>query len=330
MVFQFLSDKWLNRRRKIDADSVAAVEGKSPAVVVTGGSRGIGLAIALQFAKRGHRVALVAINEARLAAASKIIHEATGQIPLTFRCDVGDPQAARRIGKHLDEHDCYLDILVNNAGVGIGGKLILQDIGEIENVIRTNIIALTRLTSHVLPEMLARGRGGVINVSSLGGLMPGPYEAVYYASKAYVVSFTRALASEVSGRGVRVSCVLPGPVKTDFHDALDREKRALYRRLLRWDTPELVGLSTYRGYRSGRKIIVPGVSNALLYSIIGFLPYALTVPVLGLLLDPRTSGTKPDQVHDGKLRQPSSIEVAPTTPSTDFASKQKTLVDTAN
>lgn len=289
-MYQYLADRWIGRRKKVDVAATEAIAGKAPVVVVTGGSRGIGLAIAIRFAKSGQRVALVARDATQLSAAAERVRESTGQLAIAIACDITDPAAAQTIEGRLGEHDCYLDILVNNAGAGVGGKFILRDAAAIENVIDVNVQALTRLTRIVLPEMLARGRGGIINVSSLGGLMPGPYQAVYYASKAYVISFTRALAHETSGRGVRVSCVLPGPVKTGFHDALDGDHRALYRYLLPWVSPERIAASTYRGYNLGHAMIVPGIFNAALYLVIGLLPYTLTVPLVGLLLYPGPNG----------------------------------------
>jgi len=287
----FLTNERASRPRgrdvvAVDAGSTCEKACGTPVVVVTGGSRGIGLAIASRFARAGRRVAIVARDETRLAAASASLHSAASQVPIIIPCDVTDPAALQIIERQLGELDCYVDILVNNAGVGTGGKLELQDLSKIEQVIRVNIEALTRLTRLAIRGMLARQHGGIINVSSLGGLIPGPHEAVYYASKAYVNSFTRALANELSGRGIRISCVLPGPVTTDFHDELDPDKCALYRRLLKWDTPDRVADAIYRGYHSGHRIIVPGRVNAALYPLLELLPHALTVPVMKRLLDP--------------------------------------------
>lgn len=290
MVYQYLADRWIGRSRKVEQAAIGAIAGKTPTVVVTGGSRGIGLAIAIRFAMAGRRVALVARDADRLAAAVERLRERTGAVALAISCDVTDPAVAQFIEARLGEHDCYLDVLVNNAGAGVGGKFILQDPDSIENVVELNVQVPTRLTRRVLPGMLDRGRGGIINVSSLGGLMPGPYQSAYYASKAYVISLTRALAYEVRGRGVRISCVAPGPVRTDFHEALDGDHRALYRYLLPWMSPESVAASIYRGYRLGHPVIVPGLVNSALFRIVGLLPYPLIVPLVGLLLYPGPDG----------------------------------------
>jgi len=303
VVYQYLADRWIGRRRQVEQVAIDAIDGKTPAVVVTGGSRGIGLAIAIRFALAGRTVALVARDAGQLAAAVESVQERTGQAALAIRCDITDPAAAQIIEARLGEHNCYLEILVNNAGAGIGGEFILQDPASIANVVDLNVQAPTRLTRHVLPGMLDRGRGGIINVSSLGGLMPGPYQSAYYASKAYVISLTRALAHEVRGRGVRISCVAPGPVRTEFHEALDSDHRALYRYLLPWMSPESVAASIYRGYRLGHAVIVPGVVNAGLYRIVGFLPYQLIVPLVGLLLYPGPNGAQQDGARHDKVRK---------------------------
>jgi len=297
VLFHFLADPWINRSRHVDPAALASVDGLVPAVAVTGGSSGIGLAIAARFAKARQRVALVARNEERLAAAAEAVRQRTGQLPIVIVCDVTDASAAKAIEERLRGEGCYLDILVNNAGAGSGGAFVNRDGAESQAVIDINIAALTRLTRLVLPDMLARGRGGIINVASLGGLLPGPYQNVYYASKAYVISFTRALAFEVSGQGVRVSCVAPGPVRTSFHDAMDSQRRALYRYLLVWSSPERVAASVYRGYQLGHPLIVPGLINWLLSKAAGVLPYFLAVPLMGMLLHPgthhdRDGGTK--------------------------------------
>lgn len=286
MVLQYLVDPWINRYRKISPAAMEAVEGQTPAVVVTGGSRGVGLAIAIRFAQSGRTVALVARNESDLALAAEKVQDETGRPSFFISCDITDPNAVHLIKSRLAEHGCYCDVLVNNAGTGQGGLFVQHEASEIEAAIDLNVHALTRLTRQMLPAMLARGRGGIINVSSLGGMLPGPYQAVYYASKSYVISFTRALAFEVSGRGVRISCVAPGPVRTSFHDHLDHDHRALYRYLLPWMSPKRVAASTYRGYLLGHPVVVPGLVNSAIYTIIGLLPYAVAVPLVGMLLYP--------------------------------------------
>jgi short-subunit dehydrogenase len=136
--------------------------------------------------------------------------------------------------------------------------------------------------------MMSRGRGGILNIASLGGYAPGPHQAAYYASKAYVLSLTEALAAEASGLGVRICVVAPGPVETGFHADMGAE-HALYRQLLPSMTPEQVAASAYRGFRFGRRVVIPGVFNRLLFTSLKVLPHPISVPLVGLLLKNRSS-----------------------------------------
>ena len=127
----------------------------------------------------------------------------------------------------LNRAGLYLDVLVNNAGTGLAGPFLSHSPVELSRLITLNIETVTRLTRAVLPDMLARQRGGILNIASLGADVPGPNQAAYYASKSYVVSLSEAIASEVSGQGVRISALLPGPVETEFHEDMGARGVAL-------------------------------------------------------------------------------------------------------
>lgn len=281
-----VADLWLGRSKQTDADEVARVKSLTPVVVVTGASRGIGLAIALRFAAAGAQVALVGRSPDSLdKARARFTSAGIGKAPVLIACDITGDDAWERIGEALAAAGGYADVFVNNAGLGLSGAFVSQDADDIQALVDTNVSALSRLTRLALPPMLARGRGGIINVASLGGLTPGPYQAAYYASKAYVVSLTRAVSREVAGRGVRVCCVVPGPVNTSFHGAMGAES-ALYRLIVPALSSEQVAASTYRGYCLGHGLIAPGVITSLVSKAIGVIPYPLLVPAVGLLLDP--------------------------------------------
>lgn len=290
-MFTWIADRWISRFAAAEAAALAEVAGRQPAVAVTGGSRGIGLAIARRFHGAGRTVLLIARSSGDLDAAATSIGPSEGQVAsddarvLVLALDVTAADAGERIEAALAAEGCYLDILVNNAGLGLGGRFVDQEPERIDRLVDLNVGAVTRLTRYALPRMLARGRGGIVNVSSLGGLMPGPYQAAYYASKAYVVSLTRALAFEARGRGVRIAALLPGPVETEFHADMGAD-HAAYRYLLPASSPDAVAASAYRGYRLGHRLIVPGVLNWVLARISGAIPYALIVPTMGFLLWP--------------------------------------------
>jgi uncharacterized protein len=278
-----LADRWIGRWSSPDAAALAAVSGRRPAVVVTGGSEGIGLAIARQFAAQGREIVLVARREAPLAAAAEAFGRDFGRKAWPLPVDITQPDAADAIARFLEASGLYADVLVNSAGVGQAGTFAEAAVGDIERLIDLNIAALSRLMRSFLPQMVARGRGGLLNVASLGGLAPGPNQAIYYASKAYVISLTEAVAYEVRGRGVRIAVVAPGPVETAFHARMGAEA-ARYRHLLPADSPQFVARSAVRWFGLGRKVIVPGFASSCLAIAMRYVPHGVVVPIVGWLL----------------------------------------------
>lgn len=278
-------DVRLAHRARIVPEAIAAVRGLTPAVVITGGSKGIGLALAKRFARAGKIVAIVARNAGVLSQAADEIAEATGQRPLTIPLDITIEDAGTRIDEALSAAGLYLDILVNCAGMGLSGRFAENDTADIDRLIGLNISTLTRLTHHALRAMSPRGRGGIINVASFAGFVPGPYQAMYYASKAFVISLSQALAQEEAGTGIRISSVAPGPVDTGFHADMGAEN-ALYRRLPMSMSADAVAASIYRGYAMGHRLIVPGLLNRALAAVIGVFAYPVISPVMSWLLWP--------------------------------------------
>ncbi len=272
--------------KDLDTDGSKPSE-RGSAVVVTGGSRGIGLAIARRFAKAGHTIVLVARHREALDAAAAELRTKSGVRVVTLALDVTEPDAPHRIDAALEANGLACDVLVNNAGIGLSGRFDDHSHEKIEALLALNVTALTRLMRHVLPQMRARGRGGVLNIASLGGYVPGPHQAVYYASKAYVISLSEAVASELAGTGVRVAVVAPGPVATGFHEAMGAES-ARYRAWLPQMTPERVARSAYRGLKLGRSVIVPGFLNTAAAYALRALPHPIAVTLVGWLLSQRT------------------------------------------
>lgn len=278
-----LADLWVGRHAAPSPDALAQVHSRAPAVVVTGGSRGIGRAIAARFAHAGHHVVMIAREAGPLEAAAQEIVRADNVRAVPLALDVTQADAPQRIDAALGEAGLYADVLVNNAGIGLAGPFTEQAPEDLERLIALNVAAASRLLHHVLPPMLARARGGVLNVASLGGLVPGPYQAAYYASKAYLISLTEAVAYEIRGRGVRMAVVAPGPVDTTFHRAMQAES-ALYRTLVPALSAERVARSALRGYMLGRTVIVPGLLPPLAAVAVKLLPHGLSVPLVGALL----------------------------------------------
>lgn len=270
------------------ADPAPAATDTRGAVVVTGASEGIGRAIAARFLGQGHTVLLVARRKVALDAAVQSIspHAGNGARALALAVDVASPEAADAIDRFLSAHGLHAEIFINNAACGAGGPLVEQDEATVERIVALNVAALTRLTHHYARKMAARGRGSIINLGSVGAFVPGPNQAAYYASKAYVQSLSEALASEMTGSGVHIAVVSPGPVRTGIHATM-RGTNAFYRLLMPSMSPERVAFSVYWAYRLRRRVVVPGVHYWLASWALRVLPRALTVPLMGQLLKPR-------------------------------------------
>jgi short-subunit dehydrogenase len=259
-----------------------------PIAVVTGASRGIGRAIAHRLAARGQNLLLIARSAEPLAAAAAAIRAEHAVEIATLALDLAAPDAPAALDAELARLGTHVDVLVNNAGVGYCGEFDAAAAGELEGLVALNVAAPSRLMLHVLPGMRQRRRGGILNVASLGGYTPGPYQAAYYASKAYLMSLSEAVAAEVRADGVRITAVAPGPVDTGFHAQMQAES-ALYRMFLPSSSPESVARWAMLGYDLGFKVVVPGFFNVLSVVALRVLPHALLVPFMALLLNPRRS-----------------------------------------
>jgi short-subunit dehydrogenase len=256
-------------------------DGVRAAVVVVGASRGIGRAIAKVAAREGSVVVLVARSPAALDAAAADVRQAGGEA-FTLALDLLSEDASRRLQDFLTANGLICDVLVNSAGYGLRGAATLIPIDDQLGIVDLNIRALTGLTLHFLPGMAARGRGGVLNLGSIAGFAPGPNMALYYASKAFVRSFSEALHQELRATGVTVTCVAPGPVSTEFLERSGAGRATLFKVLPKVDA-DYVAERAWRGFRSGRRLVVPGLSAKLVALAAAFLPSAVTLPLVGRL-----------------------------------------------
>jgi short-subunit dehydrogenase len=278
-------EAWRRRWWRPDPAVVEAYARLRPLVVVTGGSEGIGYALARRFAATGRDVMLIARRPEPLDQAATAIRADFKVAAIALPLDVTAPDAIATIDRALAEHRAYADVLVNSAGIGLAGPFHGQAPEDVMRLVDLNVRALTGLTRHYLAGMRARGRGGILNLASLGGFTPGPYQAAYYASKAYVISLTEAIAAETAGEGVRMCALAPGPVRTQWHDRAGAGA-ALYRYLLP-ASPEAVARAGYVGYLLGLRVIVPGLLSPFMALALRLLPHRLTTPIIRVLLKPR-------------------------------------------
>ena len=238
---------------------------------VTGASSGIGLELARVLAANGHPLVIVARDGERLKAVGTQLQSECG-VPVTrYAQDLAEPRAAEDLRAKLSKDHITVDVLVNNAGVGMYGELQDQSVEALTRMQMINVVALTNLTRLMLPEMLARKHGRILNVASVVGYQPGgPRMAVYYATKAYVLSFSKGLARELTGSGVSVTALCPGTTKSSFEERSGAQETRLYRFLPQM-TARAVAMAGYRGMMAGRQVVIPGVT-AKIVAFAGELP----------------------------------------------------------
>jgi uncharacterized protein len=277
---------WRRRWWRPDPAALAAFEGLRPMVVVTGGSEGIGFELARRFADAGQDVMLVARRREPLERAAAEIRAQYKVDVAVVPADVTASDAIATIEAALRMHNAYADVLVNSAGIGLSGPFHAHPPEAVLQLIDLNVRALSLLTRHFLPSMRVRGRGGILNVASLGGYAPGPNQAAYYASKAYVLSLTEAIAAETAGEGVRVCALAPGPVETRFHARMGSEN-AFYRVLVLPASAQSVAWAGYFGFVLGLRVTIPGVLNPFLALAMRVMPHRIVIPIIGWLLKPR-------------------------------------------
>ena len=242
-----------------------------PVTVLTGASSGIGAALAQVFAEHGHELALIARRETELTKLADQIAGANRKRPLVLPIDLARSDAPARISHELIARGLEPAAVINNAGFGLLGAATALDRGEQLAMIDLNVRTLTDMSLRWV-DSLMRHRGGILNVASLAGFLSGPNMAVYYATKAYVLSFSEALHVELKSRGVRVTVLAPGPVPTEFQ-ARAGIGGSLPRLLT--CTPEQVARAGYDGLMRGRRLVVPGLGNKLAAFMPRLLPRGL-------------------------------------------------------
>lgn len=231
-------------------------------VLITGASSGIGLELAKEFAQHGHPVVLLARNTQRLEQIAQEIRTHFKVRTDVVGADLRQLDAPSQIVEELNQRNVTVDILVNNAGFGLLGPFGQLDLQKQIDMIQVNISALAHLTRLFLPGMINRDKGGVLNVASTAAFQAGPNMAMYYATKAFVLSFTEALHEEVSRTNLHVSCLCPGPTHTGFGAAANMENAKLFK--FGAQSPEEVAKFGYAAYQGNQAIAIPGFKNKFL------------------------------------------------------------------
>jgi short-subunit dehydrogenase len=253
-------------------------------VLITGASTGIGYELAKLFARDRHNLVLVARSGDKLAQVANEL-QSLGVTVRTYSLDLTQPPAPKFLFDQLQTEGFTIDILINNAGFGAFGEFAQMSNDEIFGQIQLNIIALTELTRLFLPAMLARRTGRIMNVASTAGFQPGPLMAVYYATKAYVISFSEALANEVRHSGVTVTCFCPGATHTGFAKRAGNDKSRLFKQLGAMNV-EKVALDGYRAVMEGRTLAISGAHNWLVAQSTRFAPRKMVTAISRWISEP--------------------------------------------
>ncbi len=239
--------------------------------MVTGASNGIGLDLARKFAAEKFDLVLVARSEGKLREIADALAKEHGITATVLRADLAKPDAAAELVRMLDERKLDVEVLVNNAGYALYGPFAETNMTDELNMIQLNIVALTQLTKLLLPRMIAKKSGRILNLASTAAFQPGPLMAVYYATKAYVLSLSEALANELQGTGVTVTALCPGPTKTGFQARAQMEESKLVRGKEIMSSEE-VARAGFDGLMRGKTVVIPGAQNKMLAQAVRFLP----------------------------------------------------------
>lgn len=233
------------------------------ATLITGASGGLGLEFAKLFARDGHDLVLVARSEGKLYA---IKNKLENRYPIhVYVCaqDLSEKDAAYEVFDFTMEEELFIDYLVNNAGFGDFGKFSESDLQKQTDMVNVNITALMEMCHLFLNPMLEKGEGHILNLCSIAGFEPGPLMSVYYATKAFVLSFTQALAKELEGTGVSITALCPGPTKTGFEAHANLGSSGLFKNLKNASASSVAKYG-YQQLKSGKTVVVPGAVNKVI------------------------------------------------------------------
>ncbi len=255
--------------------------------IITGASSGIGFDLTKIFAENGHNLILVARSKDKLAELADHVQRMFGVAAMIMPKDLSDPASADEIYKEINRQGITIDVLVNNAGYGLLGAFAYSDKRDEAEMLQVNVTTVVRLTKLFLGDMLKRGSGRILNVASTAAFQPGPLMANYYATKAYVLSFSVALADEVRGTGVSVSVLCPGPTFTGFQQRAGIRHEPVVGKLAAVDAVTVARIG-YEGLMAGKTIIVPGILNRIGSTLVRMAPMGFVSRIVHRLHEQRS------------------------------------------
>ncbi len=261
-------------------------------VLITGATSGIGFEFVKLFSHKKYDLVLVARNESRLYEIKRVIEKNTKNRVYVIVKDLTLEGAAREVYDYVTKNNIGIDVLINNAGFGDYGVFAESDIERLSDMISLNVKALTELTYYFVKPMIARGSGKILNLGSIASFMPGPLMAVYYASKAYVLSFTEALSVELKGTGVSITALCPGPTDTGFEENANLTTTGLFQKF-KTTTPRKVARDGYRALMLKQTFTVPGIMNKLVTVLSKLSPKWITKKAVYEMQKIKTAG-EPD------------------------------------
>ena len=262
--------------------------------LVTGGSGGIGLEFAKVLARHGYDLVLVSRNRDTLEAAAGQLEGKYDVSAHVFAADLRRREAPESIYDFLRNENIPIEVLINNAGFGLGGEFAETELQRELEMIQVNIAALTHLTKLFMPAMIRRRSGRIVNVASTAAFLPGPLMAVYYATKAYVLSFSEALSEELRNTGVTVTALCPGPTDTDFADVAQTANSRLFTAFGVADAADVAEYG-YEAMVHGKRLAIPGLKNKILAQANRLAPRALSARIARMAQETRAPGSPPTE-----------------------------------